>query len=80
MRLPVTQVASGVTLSLSFYTQAGDKVKCLMYLELATRRGEAAAAHMRDVILESFSVVNVQHAMSDADKWKPRTLHPRPRR
>ncbi|CAD6263353.1 unnamed protein product [Miscanthus lutarioriparius] len=56
---------------------AGDKVKSLMYLELATRRGETAAAHMRDVIFESLSVVNAQRAMSDADKWKPRTLHPR---
>ncbi|XP_066348919.1 F-box protein At1g70590-like [Miscanthus floridulus] len=56
---------------------AGDRVKSLMYLELATRRGETAAAHMRDVIFESLSVVNAQRAMSDADKWKPRTLHPR---
>ncbi|RCV34102.1 hypothetical protein SETIT_7G136000v2 [Setaria italica] len=56
---------------------AGDKVKSLTYLELATRRGETAAAHMRDVILESLSAVNSQRALSDADKWKPRALHPR---
>ncbi|CAL5031475.1 unnamed protein product [Urochloa decumbens] len=56
---------------------SGDKVKSLTYLELATRRGETAAAHMRDVILESLSAANVQRALSDADKWKPRALHPR---
>ncbi|KAL6882708.1 hypothetical protein ACP4OV_011398 [Aristida adscensionis] len=55
----------------------GDKVKCLMYLELATRRGETAAAHMRDAILESLPPVNALRALSDADKWKPRALHPR---
>ena len=59
------------------YMQAGDKVKSLTYLELATRRGETAAAHMRDVILESLSAANTQLALSDADKWKPRALHPR---
>jgi hypothetical protein len=57
--------------------QAGDKVKSLTYLELATRRGETAAAHMRDVILESLSAASTQRALSDADKWKPRALHPR---
>ncbi|PUZ47622.1 hypothetical protein GQ55_7G181000 [Panicum hallii var. hallii] len=56
---------------------AGDKVKSLTYLELATRRGETAAAHMRDVILESLSAASTQRALSDADKWKPRALHPR---
>ncbi|CAN6228521.1 unnamed protein product [Urochloa humidicola] len=56
---------------------SGDKVKSLTYLELATRRGETAAAHMRDVILESLSAASVQRALSDADKWKPRALHPR---
>jgi len=56
---------------------AGDKVKSLTYLELATRHGETAAAHMRDVILESLSAANTQLALSDADKWKPRALHPR---
>ncbi|KAJ1271513.1 hypothetical protein BS78_06G133100 [Paspalum vaginatum] len=55
---------------------AGDKVKSLTYLELATRRGETAAAHMRDVILESLSAANAQRALSDADKWKPRAVHP----
>uniref|UniRef100_A0A0E0KRV5 Sel1 repeat family protein n=1 Tax=Oryza punctata TaxID=4537 RepID=A0A0E0KRV5_ORYPU len=56
---------------------AGDKVRSLMYLELATRRGEAAASHMRDVILESLSLVNAQRALSDADKWRPRALYTR---
>ncbi|KAK3142300.1 hypothetical protein QOZ80_4BG0344810 [Eleusine coracana subsp. coracana] len=56
---------------------AGDRIKCLMYLELATRRGESAAAHMRDVIAESLSVANAQRALKDADKWKPKALHPR---
>nr|CAB3487375.1 unnamed protein product [Digitaria exilis] len=55
----------------------GDKVKSLTYLELATRRGESAAAHMRDVILESLNAGNAQRALADADKWKPRALHPR---
>ncbi|KAL6650898.1 hypothetical protein ACP70R_009823 [Stipagrostis hirtigluma subsp. patula] len=56
---------------------AGDTVKCLTYLELATRRGEAAAAHMRDAIIGSLSAANVQRALFDADEWKPRAPHPR---
>jgi hypothetical protein len=32
---------------------------------------------MRDVIAESLSVPNAQRALKDADKWKPKILHPR---
>uniref|UniRef100_A0ACD5UC22 Uncharacterized protein n=1 Tax=Avena sativa TaxID=4498 RepID=A0ACD5UC22_AVESA len=56
---------------------AGDKVRSFMYLELATRRGEAAASHMRDVILETLSPMNTQLALSEADKWRPKALYTR---
>ncbi|TVU15604.1 hypothetical protein EJB05_39134, partial [Eragrostis curvula] len=69
--------SSTEAISNSFTMMAGDKIKSLMYLELATRRGESAAAHMRDVMVESLSVANAQRALSDADKWKPKSLHPR---
>ncbi|KAM0893915.1 hypothetical protein ACQ4PT_024816 [Festuca glaucescens] len=56
---------------------AGDKIRSFMYLELATRRGEAAASHMRDVMLESLSPMNTQLALSEADKWRPKALYTR---
>lgn len=56
---------------------AGDKMRSLMYLELATRHGESAASHMRDVILESLSPANAQRALSDAAKWRPKSLSAR---
>ncbi|XP_037485973.1 F-box protein At1g70590-like [Triticum dicoccoides] len=56
---------------------AGDKVRSLMYLELATRLGESAASHMRDVILESLSPAIAQRALSDADRWRPKSLSAR---
>lgn len=50
----------------------GDTLKALVYLELAVRAGEKAAAHTRDEVLQSVSETSRVRAMLSADKWRPR--------
>ena len=45
-------------------------MKAVVYLELATRAGERAAAHVKHVILQRLSAASRDHAMVLADGWR----------
>lgn len=45
-------------------------MKAVVYLELATRDGERAAAHVKNVILQRLSVTSRDHVMHLADRWR----------
>lgn len=47
----------------------GEMMKAVVYLELATRAGETAAAHVKNVILQQLSVTSRDRAMLLADNW-----------
>ncbi|KAL7091751.1 hypothetical protein ACP275_12G123400 [Erythranthe tilingii] len=47
----------------------GDLMKAVVYLELATRAGETAAAHVKRVILHRLSSTSRDRAMHLADTW-----------
>ncbi|KAG5520800.1 hypothetical protein RHGRI_033393 [Rhododendron griersonianum] len=47
----------------------GEKMKAVVYLELAHRAGEAAAAHVKNVILQQLSATSRDRVMSLADNW-----------
>ncbi|KAF7829320.1 F-box protein [Senna tora] len=51
----------------------GDMMKAVVYLELATRAGEEAAAHVKNVILQRLSAASRDHVMCLADSL-PRPL------
>ncbi|CAK9144962.1 unnamed protein product [Ilex paraguariensis] len=51
----------------------GDMMKAVVYLELATRAGETAAAHVKNVILQQLSAPSADKAILLADNWH--TLH-----
>lgn len=44
-------------------------MKAVVYLELAHRAGEAAAAHVKNVILQQLSATSRDRVMSLADNW-----------
>ncbi|RVX04334.1 F-box protein [Vitis vinifera] len=48
----------------------GEMMKAVVYLELATRAGETAAAHVKNVILQQLSVTSRDRAMLLADNWR----------
>ncbi|KAF7124967.1 hypothetical protein RHSIM_Rhsim12G0040900 [Rhododendron simsii] len=48
----------------------GEKMKAVVYLELAHRAGEAAAAHVKNVILQQLSATSRNQVMSLADNWR----------
>ncbi|CAL1395241.1 unnamed protein product [Linum trigynum] len=48
----------------------GDMVKAVVYLELATRAGETAAAHVKNVIVQQLPVSSRERAMVLADSWR----------
>ncbi|KAL7241075.1 hypothetical protein ACSBR2_006657 [Camellia fascicularis] len=48
----------------------GEMMKAVVYLELATRAGETAAAHVKNVILQQLSVTSRDRAMILADNWR----------
>ncbi|KAI4314378.1 hypothetical protein L6164_027292 [Bauhinia variegata] len=48
----------------------GDMMKAVVYLELATRAGERAAAHIKNVILQRLSAASRDHAMLLVDRWR----------
>lgn len=50
----------------------GDGGHALIFLELATRAGEAAATHIRDVLLQQLSPKLKAHAIAWADNWQTR--------
>ncbi|KZV17811.1 F-box protein [Dorcoceras hygrometricum] len=47
----------------------GEMLKAVVYLELATRAGERAAAHVKNVILQQLSASSFDRAMFLADNW-----------
>ncbi|EPS71841.1 hypothetical protein M569_02918, partial [Genlisea aurea] len=49
----------------------GEMMKAVVYLELATRAGERAAAHVKNVILQQLSAPSRDRAMLLADSWRP---------
>ncbi|CAN1838697.1 F-box protein At1g70590 [Linum perenne] len=53
----------------------GDMLKAVVYLELATRAGETAAAHVRNVILQQLSTHSRDRAMLLADNWRAVSSH-----
>ncbi|XP_058101954.1 F-box protein At1g70590 isoform X2 [Magnolia sinica] len=48
----------------------GEMTTALVYLELATRGGETAAAHVRNVLLQQLSPPSRDRAMQSADNWR----------
>ncbi|KAF2301650.1 hypothetical protein GH714_028493 [Hevea brasiliensis] len=48
----------------------GEMVKAVVYLELATRSGETAAAHVKNVILQQLSAASRDRVMLLADNWR----------
>lgn len=51
-------------------------MKAVVYLELATRAGERAAAHVKNVILQQLSASSRDRAMLLADSWRDLPAHP----
>ncbi|XP_028754523.1 F-box protein At1g70590-like [Neltuma alba] len=54
---------------LSLFSE-GDSMKAVVYLELATRAGERAAARVKNVVLQRLSLPSRDHAMHLADRWR----------
>ncbi|EEF34477.1 F-box protein At1g70590 isoform X2 [Ricinus communis] len=48
----------------------GEMMKAVVYLELATRAGETAAAHVKNVILQQLSTTSRDRVMLLADSWR----------
>lgn len=45
-------------------------IKALVYLELATRAGETAAAHVKSVLVPRLTAASRDHAMHLANTWR----------
>lgn len=50
--------------------QEGEMMKAVVYLELATRAGETAADHVKNVILQQLSATSRDRAMLVVDSWR----------
>ncbi|KAK9276438.1 hypothetical protein L1049_005971 [Liquidambar formosana] len=48
----------------------GEMMKAVVYLELATRAGETAASHVKNVILQQLSATSRDRVMILADSWR----------
>ncbi|KAL3644496.1 hypothetical protein CASFOL_009676 [Castilleja foliolosa] len=48
----------------------GDMMKAVVYLELATRAGERAAAHVKNVVLQQLSATSRDQAILLANTWR----------
>ncbi|XP_059657876.1 F-box protein At1g70590 [Cornus florida] len=48
----------------------GEMMKAIVYLELATRAGENAAAHVKNAVLQQLSTTSRDRAMNLADNWR----------
>ncbi|CAI9300006.1 unnamed protein product [Lactuca saligna] len=55
---------------LSLFSE-GQMMKAVVYLELAARGGETAAAHVKNVILQQLPPPSRERALSLADNWRP---------
>lgn len=44
-------------------------MKAVIYLKLATRAGETAAAHVKNVIVQQLSTISHDRAMHLANNW-----------
>uniref|UniRef100_A0A7N0VEJ3 Uncharacterized protein n=1 Tax=Kalanchoe fedtschenkoi TaxID=63787 RepID=A0A7N0VEJ3_KALFE len=53
-----------------FLFSEGEMMDAVLYLELATRAGETAASHVRDVILQQLSESSRARVTSLADNWR----------
>jgi len=53
-----------------YFGQEGEQLKAVVYLELATRAGETAAAHVKNVILQQLSATSRDRVMNLADNWR----------
>ncbi|KAH9773070.1 F-box protein [Citrus sinensis] len=54
---------------LGLFTE-GEMMKAVVYLELATRAGETAADHVKNVILQQLSATSRDRAMLVVDSWR----------
>nr|GMD98848.1 F-box protein At1g70590 [Ipomoea batatas] len=54
---------------LSLFSE-GDMMKAVVYLELATRAGERAANHVKNVVLQQLSTSSRDRAMLMVDNWR----------
>lgn len=45
-------------------------MKAVVYLELATRAGETAAVHVKNVVLQHLSATSRDQVMVLADNWR----------
>lgn len=52
------------------FVQEGEMMKAVVYLELATRAGETAASHVKNVILQQLSAASRDRVMLLADNWR----------
>lgn len=52
------------------FGQEGEMMKAVVYLELATRSGETAATHVKNVILQQLSATSRERALLLADNWR----------
>lgn len=50
--------------------QEGEMMKAVVYLELASRAGETAAARVKNVILQQLSGTSRDRVMQLADNWR----------
>ncbi|KAL9401163.1 hypothetical protein Peur_005012 [Populus x canadensis] len=48
----------------------GEKLKAVVYLELATHAGETAAVHVKNVILQQLPATSRDHVMNLANNWR----------
>ncbi|KAA3453246.1 F-box protein [Gossypium australe] len=48
----------------------GEMMKAVVYLELATRSGETAATHVKNVILQQLSATSRERALLLAENWR----------
>lgn len=55
---------------LSLFSE-GEMMKAVVYLELATRAGETAAAHVKNVIVQQLTEDSRTRAMGMAEDWRP---------
>lgn len=55
---------------LSLFSE-GQMMKAVVYLELAARGGETAAAHVKNVIFQQLPPPSRERALSLADNWRP---------
>ncbi|CAH8261741.1 unnamed protein product [Arabidopsis lyrata] len=53
------------------FLMEGAMLKSILYLELAERGGEVAAAHVKEVIHQHLSATSRGHVIHQANNWRP---------